>query len=88
MAKLAPAECSMPWSTGQDREIAGAGQPAVAEQPLEVAEHPGVAVAGDEDAVDEVGAGQVQRLFGDRLAHVLSAGCRPRSREARGWGSP
>ena len=55
----------------QDRQVAGAGQPAGAEQPLEVAEHPGVAVAGGEDAVDEVGAGQVQRLLGDGLAHVL-----------------
>ena len=54
----------------QDRQVAGAGQAAVAEQPLEVAEHAGVAVAGGEDAVDEIGAGQVQRLLGDRLADV------------------
>ena len=60
----------MPWSTGRIETIAGAGQAAVVEQPLEVAEHAGVAVAGGEDAVDEIGAGQVQRLSGDRLAHV------------------
>ena len=61
----------MPWSTGRIDRIAGAGQPAGAEQALEVGEHPGVAVAGGEDAVDEIGAGQVQRLLGDGLADVF-----------------
>ena len=56
---------------GEDRQVAGAGQAAGAEEALEVDEDPGVAVAGGEDAVDEIGAGEVERLLGDGLADVL-----------------
>ena len=56
---------------GQDGEVAGSGQAAGAEESLKVAENPEVAIAGSEDAVNEVGARQMQRLLGDGLAHVF-----------------
>ena len=45
---------------GQDRDVAGARQAAGVQQPLQVAQHVRRAVGVDEDAVDEVGARQVQ----------------------------
>ena len=51
---------------GQDRDVAGAGQPAGVEHQLEVPQHARAAVGLGDDPVDEIGAGQVQRLLGDR----------------------
>ena len=48
----------------QDRQVAGAGQPAVADEPLEIRQHARVAVAGEIDAIDEVRAGQVSDSLG------------------------
>ena len=55
---------------GQDGQVAGAREAAGAEHALEVAENAVIAVAGDEDAIDEIRAGQMQRLLGDGLANV------------------
>ena len=55
----------------QDRHVAGAGEPAVIEQRLQLAEHRHRAVRIEVNALDEIGARQVQRLFRNRLALVL-----------------
>jgi hypothetical protein len=60
-----------PLVNWQDREIAGAGQPAVVEQRLQAAQDAGGPVAGGEDAVDEVGARQVELRARDGLAGVF-----------------
>ena len=56
---------------GQDGQVTGSRQAAGTEQSLQVAENPGVAIAGNKNAIDKVGAGQMERLLGDRLAHML-----------------
>ena len=56
---------------GQDRHVAGAAEPAVAEQLLQVAQHLHRAVAARPHPVDEVGAGQVQVVLGDALRDVV-----------------
>ncbi len=38
---------------------------------LEVGQNPGIAIAGNENALNEVGARQMQRLLGDGLAYML-----------------
>ena len=45
----------------EDRHVARAGEAPRVHEPLEVAQHVAVAVAVDEDAVDEVGPGQVEQ---------------------------
>src|SRR6266852_2716875 len=50
---------------GQDGEIAGAAEAAVAEEALEIGEDAYVAVGRRVDAVDKVRAGKMQALFGD-----------------------
>src|SRR5690606_1418937 len=55
----------------EDREIAGAREATRAEQRLQVAQRLRVAVGKGEDAVDEVGARQVEPFAGDGLALVL-----------------
>ena len=54
----------------QDRYVAGAGQAAVVEQRLQVAQHLRRAVGGGVDPVHEVRAGQVKILGGDGLGRV------------------
>ena len=58
----------------EDGEVAGAVEPAGVEHPGKVVEDADVAVAGDEDSVDEVGAGKVERFLGDGLAGVAEQG--------------
>jgi hypothetical protein len=55
---------------GQDGQVAGAGQPARAEQGGQAFHDRHAAVRGDEDPVHEVRAGQVQGLLGDGAADV------------------
>ena len=62
----------MPWSTGQDRDVARAGQAARVEQPLQVAQDLRGAVGLDEDAVDEVGTGQVQVDRRSSVVHSMA----------------
>ena len=76
---------------GQDAHVAGAAEAPVVVERLQVAQHLRVAVGLDEDALDEVGAGQVQIGRGERRRTCGSAGSRPRRREApRGasWSVP
>src|SRR5262245_65522349 len=56
---------------GQDRHIAGPCEPPLVEERLQVAQHRRVAIRTDPDAVHEIGAGQMQEVFRDRLAFVL-----------------
>ena len=56
---------------GKDRDVARPAQAAVTEERLEAAQDARVAVADRPDAIDEVGAGQVELVAGDRLAAVL-----------------
>ena len=58
----------------QDATVAGAGEPAGAVQALQVGQDALVAVAGDEDAVDEVRARHVEQVRRDGLAAVLEQG--------------
>ena len=60
----------------EDRDVAGAGQPAGVDQPLQVAQDGGGTIAVHEHPVDEVRAGQVQVVLGDRLALVLEEALR------------
>src|SRR5262245_22516691 len=55
----------------QDRNIAGPGEPPCVEKRLQVAQHRRVAIRVDPDTVDEIGAGQMQEVFRNRLAFVL-----------------
>src|SRR5207302_1345455 len=50
---------------GEDRDVAGSAEPAVVEQGLEIAKDHGGAIGGDQHAVDEIRAGQVQRFLGE-----------------------
>jgi len=59
---------------GEDGEIAGAGEAAGVEHLLEVAEDRGGAIGDAEDAVDEVGAGDVEGVAGDELGFVGEEG--------------
>ncbi len=52
-----------PLIDGQDRYVAGAGQPPVAQNLLHAAHHLGIAVGTRDHAVDEVGAGEVQLVL-------------------------
>ncbi len=54
----------------EDREVPGAGQTAVVVHGLQVPEHGRTAVGLGDDAVDEVGAGEMQLIPGDGLAGV------------------
>ena len=54
----------------QDREVAGAAEAAVVVDALQVRQHPRVAVALGEDAVDVRRAGQVELFLGNPLAGV------------------
>jgi hypothetical protein len=56
---------------GQQRQVARAGQAAVVEQRLQVAQHRRLAVGLGDDAVDEVRAGQMQPRRRDAAAFVL-----------------
>jgi hypothetical protein len=55
----------------KDGEVAGSAQAAGIEHPLKVAENAGIAITGGKNAVDKIGAGQVQRFLGNGLAYVL-----------------
>ena len=52
----------------QDRHVAGAGQPAVVEERLQAAHHPGRPVGQRDDPVHEVGPRKVKAVFRDGLA--------------------
>src|SRR5690606_8782761 len=54
----------------QDRQVAGTRQAPVREQRLQAAQHTGGAVGGAVEAVDPVGAGQMQPLLGDTSSPV------------------
>jgi hypothetical protein len=56
---------------GQDRHVARPAEPAVVEQPLQVAQRAVVAVGQRIDAIDEVRAGQMKLVGGDGLRAVL-----------------
>ena len=60
----------MPWSTGQDRHVARAAEPAVADQRLQVAQHLRRSVGVDEDAIDHVGSRKVEVGLVDALGRV------------------
>jgi hypothetical protein len=55
----------------QDRDVARAREPAVIEQRLQLAEYRNGPVRIQMNALDKVGARQVQRVFRNRLALVL-----------------
>ncbi|MNL26074.1 hypothetical protein D3C87_1475830 [compost metagenome] len=55
----------------QDGDVAGPAQTPGVEDALEVVEHGQRPVRGDEDPIQEVGAGQVQQLLGEVGALVL-----------------
>ncbi len=55
----------------QDRQVAGAAEPAVVEDPLQVDQHARLAVGDPPDAVDVLGTGKVQLIAADAAAGVL-----------------
>ena len=73
---------------GQDGQVAGSRKAAGTEESLKVAENPGIAIAGNENAVNEVGARQMQRLLGDGLAHMFQQAVSLGHLAVRQWGSP
>ena len=56
---------------GQDRKVAGAGEAAAVIHPLEIVQNALVPVGLGENAIHEVGAGQVALVFGNSLRGVL-----------------
>ena len=58
----------------EDRHVAGAAEPAVVEQRLQVAQDLRRAVGAGEDAIDEVRAREVEVLVGDGLRLVREEG--------------
>jgi predicted regulator of Ras-like GTPase activity (Roadblock/LC7/MglB family) len=52
---------------GEDGDISGAAEAAGVEDVLEIAQDAGGAVGGGEDAVDEIGAGEVEQIALDAL---------------------
>ena len=60
----------------QDREVTGTAEAAVVVDALQVDQHPRVAVALGEDAVDVRRAGQLQLLLGNALAGVAQQALR------------
>jgi len=65
----------------EDREIACSGETAGVEEALQTAERHCRAVGLDEDAIDEVGSRQVERLLGDLRAGVAQQGFRFRAEQ-------
>ena len=55
----------------QDRQVTGTTEPAVPEQRLHAAQHPGLAVAQGHHPVDEIPARQLQHVLRDRGATVF-----------------
>jgi len=70
-----PAVCSIPWSTGRDRQVAGARQAAMLEQGLQTAKYPRRPVAVLPYPVDEIRTGQMELRAGT-VSHL----CPRRSR--------
>jgi hypothetical protein len=56
---------------GEDRNIPGPGEPAVVEDHVEISQNVWSAIAGGEDPIDEIGAGQVQGFFLESLGDVV-----------------
>ncbi|OPZ59849.1 MAG: hypothetical protein BWY86_01127 [Candidatus Aminicenantes bacterium ADurb.Bin508] len=63
-----------PLVDGKDREETGSAQSPVVEEPLQVLENADGPVGGDQDPFNEIGTGQVEQLFGHRLALMAEKG--------------
>ena len=70
-ANDAAAECSMPWSTGQDRQVAGVRQAAVAVELTETAQHCRRSVGHGQRPIEKIGTGEHQLLAGHTGAHMV-----------------
>jgi hypothetical protein len=54
----------------EDGEISGIGQATGAVHALEVGENAGITITESMDAIDEIGAGKMKKILGDRFALV------------------
>ena len=63
----------------QDRKVARAAEPACVEERLQRAQHTRAAIRRRPDAIHEVGAGQLQVIFGDRVRGVVQERARVRA---------
>ena len=69
--KRCPCRVLDPLIDRQDRHIPGTGESTSAEEPLQAAQHPHVAIGQRVNTVDEIRTGQVELLFRNRQALVL-----------------